>query len=77
MKRGRFKRKRTKKDAKVDGYEYGVAICTGILLGGVIGFLVYPSWFGSIPGTVIGGLMGLAFPKPFFAIGDAIASALL
>ena len=76
MKRGRLRRNRRKKTSKVDGFEYAVAIVTGLLLGGGIGFLIHP-WMGIIPGVVIGVLMGLGFPKLFFAIGDAIVSALV
>ncbi len=75
MKRWRLRKNRRKKSAKVDRFDYVVAVTTGALLGGVVGFVIHP-WTGAVPGIVVGVLMGVAFPKLFFVIGDAIVSAL-
>lgn len=79
MKKGKMRIKRKKRSPKKrsDGFEVTVAMITGMIVFGIIGLVLPYPGCNLLSGALVGAVLGGLFPKPFFAMGDAILTGLI
>ncbi|MEM1443031.1 MAG: hypothetical protein AAGF67_11860 [Verrucomicrobiota bacterium] len=75
-KRGKMRIKRSHKKHGV-GFEVTIAVIAGMVMFGSLGFILPYPGCNPISGALVGAVLGGIFPKTFFAVGDAILTALI